>query len=195
MLDEAIFTAPSHPNWGGTALIGPAGDLLGIGSLQLQQAVEKGPAQNINMIVPIDLLKPIFDDLMKFGRRNAPARPWLGLFATEVENRLVIVGLADRGPAKRADLRTGDILLSVAGNEVHDLGEPVPPHLGARPGRRRGAAHHLSRRRHHAAAREIRRARPLPQRAESALTLVVRTSDPRRRPAYKVSASARKPSR
>src|ERR1044071_7287699 len=100
VLDEAIFTAPAHPNWGGTALIGPAGDLLGIGSLQLQQAVEKGQAQNINMVVPIDLLKPILDDLMKFGRRNAPARPWLGLFATEVENRLVVVGIADRGPAK-----------------------------------------------------------------------------------------------
>ncbi len=121
VLDEAIFTAPAHPNWGGTALIGPAGDLLGIGSLQLQHAVGKGPAQNINMVVPIDLLKPILDDLLKFGRRNAPPRPWLGLYATEVENRLVIVGLADRGPAKRADLRTGDIVVAVAGTEVHDL--------------------------------------------------------------------------
>jgi S1-C subfamily serine protease len=121
VLDEAIFTAPSHPNWGGTALVGPAGELLGIGSLQLQHAVEKGAAQNINMMVPIDLLNPIFDDLMKFGRRNAPSRPWLGFYATEVENRLVVVGLADRGPAKRADLRTGDIVLSVAGKEVNDL--------------------------------------------------------------------------
>jgi S1-C subfamily serine protease len=121
VLDEAIFTAPSHPNWGGTALIGPAGDLLGVGSLQLQHAGEKGQTQNINMIVPIDLLKPIVDDLMKFGRRNAPPRPWLGLYATEVENRLVIVGLADRGPAKKADLRTGDIILSVAGKDVNDL--------------------------------------------------------------------------
>jgi S1-C subfamily serine protease len=121
VLDEAIFTSPAHPNWGGTALIGPAGDLLGIGSLQLQHAVEKGQAQNINMIVPIDLLKPILDDLLKFGRRNAPPRPWLGLYATDVESRLVVVGLADRGPAKRADLRTGDIVLSVAGKEVRDL--------------------------------------------------------------------------
>ncbi len=121
VLDEAIFTAPAHPNWGGTALIGPTGDLLGIGSLQLQHAVEKGQAQNINMVVPIDLLKPILDDLMKFGRRNTPPRPWLGLFATEVENRLVIVGISDRGPAKRADLRTGDIVLAVAGSEVRDL--------------------------------------------------------------------------
>jgi len=121
VLDEAIFTAPAHPNWGGTALIGPNGDLLGIGSLQLQHAAERGQTQNINMMVPIDLLKPIIDDLLKFGRRNAPPRPWLGLYATEVENRLVIVGLADRGPAKQADLRTGDIVLSVAGKEVRDL--------------------------------------------------------------------------
>ena len=121
VLDEAIFTAPAHPNWGGTALIGPAGDLLGIGSLQLQQAVDNEPAQNINMMVPIDLLPPIFDDLMKFGRRNAPPRPWLGFYATEVEDRLVVVGLADRGPAKRADLRVGDIVLAVAGKEVSDL--------------------------------------------------------------------------
>lgn len=121
VLDEAIFTAPAHPNWGGTALIGPNGDLLGIGSLQLQHAAERGQTQNINMMVPIDLLKPIIDDVLKFGRRNAPPRPWLGLYATEVENRLVIVGLADRGPAKQADLRTGDIVLSVAGKEVRDL--------------------------------------------------------------------------
>jgi S1-C subfamily serine protease len=121
VLDEAIFTAPAHPNWGGTALIGPAGELLGIGSLQLQHAAEKGQTQNINMMIPIDLLKPIADDLMKFGRRNASPRPWLGLYATEVENRLVVVGLADRGPAKKADLRTGDIILSVAGKDVRDL--------------------------------------------------------------------------
>ena len=121
VIDEAIFTAPAHPNWGGTALIGPAGELLGIGSLQLQHAVDKEPAQNINMIVPIDLLAPVLDDLMKFGRRSGPPRPWLGLYATEVDDRLVVVGLADRGPAKRADVRTGDVVLAVAGTEVHDL--------------------------------------------------------------------------
>jgi S1-C subfamily serine protease len=121
VLDEAIFTAPAHPNWGGTALIGPSGDLLGIGSLQLQHVVDKDQPQNINMIVPIDLLKPIFDDLMKAGRRSGPPRPWLGLYATEVERRLVVVGLAERGPAKKADLRQGDIVLSVAGKEVRDL--------------------------------------------------------------------------
>jgi S1-C subfamily serine protease len=121
VVDEAIFTSPSHPNWGGTALIGPAGDLLGIGSLQLERARERGPNEHLNMIVPIDDLKPILDDLMKFGRPNRPPRPWLGLYATEVEGKIVVVGLATRGPAQAADIRTGDIILAVAGREVSEL--------------------------------------------------------------------------
>src|SRR5262249_1655242 len=92
VLDEAIFTAPAHPNWGGTGLIGPAGDLLGIGSLQLERPGENGTPEHLNMIVPIDLLNPILDDLLTYGRRNRPARPWLGLYASEIEDRVVIVG-------------------------------------------------------------------------------------------------------
>ena len=121
VLDEAIFTAPAHPNWGGTALIGPAGDLLGIGSLQLERASDKGKSEHLNMIVPIDDLKPVIDDLIKFGKPNRPARPWLGLYATEVEDRIVVVGLAARGPAQKANIRTGDIILAVAGREVSEL--------------------------------------------------------------------------
>jgi len=120
VLDEAIFTAPAHPNWGGTALIGPQGELLGIGSLQLEQPSDKGN-QHLNMIVPIDLLKPILDDLLTLGMRNRPPRPWLGLYATEVNDRIVVVGLSSRGPAKKADLRTGDVVLAVGGSEVNDL--------------------------------------------------------------------------
>src|SRR3712207_9364904 len=36
LIEDAIFTSPAHPNWGGTALLGLRGELLGIGSLQLQ---------------------------------------------------------------------------------------------------------------------------------------------------------------
>jgi len=121
VLDEALFTAPAHPHWGGTAVLGPGGDLIGIGSLQLQQAVEGTVTQYLNMVVPIDLLTPILDDLVKFGRRSGPVRPWLGLYATEVEDRVVIIGLATRGPAQRANLQSGDIVLAVAGVEVRSL--------------------------------------------------------------------------
>jgi S1-C subfamily serine protease len=121
VLDEAMFTAPSHPNWGGTAVIGPAGDLIGIGSLQLEQGREKGSGGRLNMIVPIDLLKPILDDLLRHGRPNRPARPWLGFYAAEIEGRIVVIGVADRGPAQRAGLQTGDVVLEVAGAAPTDL--------------------------------------------------------------------------
>src|SRR5262245_16413067 len=121
VLDEAIFTAPAHPNWGGTALIGAAGELIGIGSLQLERPREAGSSEHLNMIVPIDLLKPVLDDLTTYGRRNRPPRPWLGLYASEIESRIVIVGLATGGPAQRAKLHTGDIVLAVAGMEVQGL--------------------------------------------------------------------------
>ena len=122
VLDEAIFTTPAHPNWGGTAVIGASGELIGVGSLQLQQAQGAGTAGHLNMSVPIDLLKPILNDLMTMGRPNHPPRPWLGLYATEVEDKLVIAGLAKSGPAARANLRVGDMVLAVAGTKVDSLG-------------------------------------------------------------------------
>jgi S1-C subfamily serine protease len=123
VLDEAIYTGPAHPNWGGTALVGPSGELLGVGSLQLEQERAKGTTERLNMVVPIDLLKPILDDLLTHGRRRTPPRPWLGLYATEVEDRIVVVGLANRGPAQLADLRIGDIVLAVHGDDVTSLAD------------------------------------------------------------------------
>jgi S1-C subfamily serine protease len=121
LLDQALFTAPSHPNWGGTALIDLQGKLIGVGSLQLQYTKSDNTTDNLNMMVPIDLLKPILNDLVKRGCANRPVRPWLGLYATEVGNRLVIAGLSSRGPARSADLRGGDVVLDVAGVEVATL--------------------------------------------------------------------------
>jgi S1-C subfamily serine protease len=121
VLDEAIFTAPAHPHWGGTAVVGAAGDLIGIGSLQVEGMLKGGRTEPLNMVVPIDLLKPILDDLLTMGRPNRPPRPWLGIYATAIEDKVVIVGLAAEGPAQKANLRTGDIVLEVAGTEVSDL--------------------------------------------------------------------------
>jgi S1-C subfamily serine protease len=121
VLDEAIFTAPAHPFWGGAAMIGRAGELLGIGSLQVQQVRESGTPEPLNMIVPIDILKPILEDLLTLGRPNRPPRPWLGLNATEIDDKIVIARVSNGGPARGANLRTGDIVLAVADREVSDL--------------------------------------------------------------------------
>ena len=120
VLDDAMFTAPAHPHWGGTAIIGPGGELLGIGSLQIQHQAA-GRVLPLNMAVPIELLQPTFDELVTLGRPDQPPRPWLGLFATEDEGRVVVVGFAGNGPAQRAGLREGDAVLAVDGEPVGDL--------------------------------------------------------------------------
>jgi S1-C subfamily serine protease len=123
LLDEALFTAPAHPFWGGAGLIGRDGKLLGVGSLLVQQVTERGQQQDLNMIVPIDLLPPILDDLLSFGRVNKPARPWLGVYSGEREGRIMVANVAERGPAAKAGLRQGDIISAVRDSSVQDLSD------------------------------------------------------------------------
>lgn len=121
VLDEGIFTAPPHPVWGGAALIGEDGKLLGIGSLFIQQAFPDEEPMNGNLIVPIDLLKPILDDLVKYGRADKPSRPWLGMSTMDGEGGLMIAKVADGGPANSADVRAGDVVLEIDGDPVDQL--------------------------------------------------------------------------
>ncbi len=117
LLNEALFTYPAHPNWGGAGLISNRGELIGIGSLQLERERER-KSEHVNMVVPIDLLKPALDDLRKFGRVNKPARPWLGMYTAEIENKIVVVGISAKGPASRAELKAGDVILAVKGEKI-----------------------------------------------------------------------------
>ena len=121
VLDDAIFTAPAHPFWGGGGLLSSDGKLMGIGSLILQQGDGKGQRLDMNMVVPIGLLTPIMKDLLSYGRVNRPARPWLGMYATEADDSIVVGGLADNGPAEQAGVRQGDRILAVGGDEITDL--------------------------------------------------------------------------
>lgn len=120
-LDDALFIAPAHPFWGGCGLIGTDGKLMGIGSLILQQGDGKGRRLDMNMVVPIGMLAPILSDLLSYGRVNRPARPWLGMYATESGNTIVVGGTADNGPAEQAGLRAGDKILTVNDEEIPDL--------------------------------------------------------------------------
>ena len=117
LLNEALFTYPAHPNWGGAGLISNRGELIGIGSLQLERERE-GKSEHVNMVVPIDLLKPILNDLRRFGRVNRPSRPWLGMYSTEIDNRVVVIGISGNGPAARAELKAGDVILAVKGEKI-----------------------------------------------------------------------------
>ena len=122
LLDKAIFTAPAHPYWGGCGLIGPNGSLLGIGSLMVKQATD-GTFIDGNMVVPINLLKPIFDQLSTYGRVEKPLRPWLGLFGTEIQDQVVVAAISENGPADEAEIKVGDIVVAVDDVRVKSLAE------------------------------------------------------------------------
>ena len=117
LLDEAIFTSPPHPNWGGAALIGADGRLLGVGSLFVRDAGPGAQPLAGNMFVPINLLKPIMADLLS-GAPARPPRPWVGMYTAEAAGRVFVADVTPEGPAARAGLRQGDVLVAVGGAAV-----------------------------------------------------------------------------
>ena len=121
LLDQALFTAPAHPCWGGAGLIGADGRLLGIGSLVLQHQDPKGRRLDLNMVVPIGLLHPILADMLAFGRVNKPPRPWIGLYAADQEDGVIVASVATKGPADRAGIKPGDRILGIDGGDAQDL--------------------------------------------------------------------------
>ncbi len=122
VLDEALFTAPAHPQWGGAALVDADGALIGVGSLLVQESVQDEEVQG-NMFVPVDLLEPLLDDLLLHGRASGPPRAWLGLYVAELGDHLVVSALADPGPAQAAGVQVGDVVVEVAGTKPGSLAD------------------------------------------------------------------------
>jgi len=117
-LDYALYTSPPTTNWSGAALIDRDGKLVGIGSLIVREATAGDPKLPGNVFVPIDLLKPILDDLVRQGHRAGPARPWLGVSADEIQGHLLVTRVSPDGPADRAGVSVGDIILGVGTDPV-----------------------------------------------------------------------------
>jgi S1-C subfamily serine protease len=122
LLDEALFIAPAHPSWGGAGLIGSDGKLLGIGSLRLQMS-RNGEVSDINMVVPIDLLPPILDDMVRHGQVDRAPRPWLGVFSAESDGEVVVMSVSPDGPAAQAGLRRGDVISDIRDGAVEGLAD------------------------------------------------------------------------
>jgi S1-C subfamily serine protease len=122
VLDEALFTAPAHPQWGGAALLDAQGNLIGTGSLLVQQEVS-GESVHVNMFVPIDLLNPILDSMLETGRSPHPPRPWLGMSTQDPAGKLMVARLSPGAPAAKAGVQIGDQVLAVGGARVHSLVE------------------------------------------------------------------------
>ena len=116
LLDEAIYTAPATVNWQGAALVSKEGKLLGIGSLAVGNALAGNTGVPGNMFVPIDLLKPVIGDFIANGKSTTQPRPWLGVTSQEVGGNLLVVRVSPDGPADVAGLKSGDIIVGIAGD-------------------------------------------------------------------------------
>jgi len=122
LLDEALFTGPGHPHWSGAALISGSGALMGVASLQMNQETPDGRAPLINMCVPIELLPPIVESLSA-GRPPQPPRPWLGVYSQDADGGVMVLDVTPGGPASDADVRPGDVVVAVDGQQVANLAD------------------------------------------------------------------------
>ena len=75
------------------------------------------------MFVPVDLIEPILDDLVRTGRSAELPRPWLGMYTADRDGRLVVNGLASGGPAEQAGVHAGDLVVAVDAERVGSLGD------------------------------------------------------------------------
>jgi S1-C subfamily serine protease len=132
LLDEALFTAPPHPAWSGAALINREGKLIGVGSLIVGDARGGGDKAPGNMFVPIDRLPPILGDLISAGRAAGPGRPWLGLNTEELRGRLFVSRVTPGGPAEKAGIQRGDVIVGVKGEHPKSLATARSGRRGAR---------------------------------------------------------------
>jgi S1-C subfamily serine protease len=123
LLEEALFTAPPHPAWSGAALINREGKLVGVGSLIVGDAARGSDKAPGNMFVPIDRLPPILGDLLSAGRAPGPGRPWLGLNTDELRGRLFVSRVTPGGPAEKAGISRGDVIVGVNGEPPKDLAD------------------------------------------------------------------------
>jgi S1-C subfamily serine protease len=121
LLDEAIYTSPPHPSWSGAALINREGKLIGVGSLIVGDAAGTKENNPGNVFVPIDRLAPILGDLLTEGRPSGPGRPWLGMNADDTHGRLMVGRVTPGGPADKAGVKRGDVIISVNGEATTSL--------------------------------------------------------------------------
>ena len=116
MLDRAIMTTAINPGLAGAPLFDAEGSVLGVVSLGLSSV------GRYSLAVPVDL----YVQHRREMEGDAPVRPrraWMGFFPQGYDEGVAITGLVPGGPAEKAGLGKGDLILSVDGRAVASLRE------------------------------------------------------------------------
>ncbi|MBT9597675.1 MAG: serine protease [Vitreoscilla sp.] len=123
-LEQALFTAPARSDHSGAALFNLRGELLGVGSLFVSDALGPGkPPLRGNMFVPVNLLKPILGELLSQGRSAQSRRAWMGVNCMDIDGDIRVVRVSRGSPAEAAGLQPGDQILRLDGQAVGSVGE------------------------------------------------------------------------
>lgn len=118
LLDEAIYTSPPVRNFSGAALINRDAELIGVGTLALQNVATPGNATVTasvvpgNLFIPVDLLKTRLGAMLSTSSwpDAANARPWLGLM---IDSEVSVTRVLEGSPALRAGVEAGDIIVAI----------------------------------------------------------------------------------
>ncbi|HEX8603642.1 MAG TPA: Do family serine endopeptidase [Pseudoduganella sp.] len=113
----------------GGALIDTNGNLLGINSAIYSQS---GGSVGIGFAIPVSTVKTVMESIIRSGH---VVRGWIGVESQEITPELarsfglqrdsgaIIAGVVRNGPADKAGMKPGDILVSVDGKPVRDTNE------------------------------------------------------------------------
>ena len=124
-LDRALFTSPpissGRGNHSGAPLFNRKGELVGIGSLFVVDAVGENKRNPGNMFVPIDLLKPILAEMQQLGSSKQSNRAWLGVTSSDQGGRVQVMRVSEGSPADEAGIKPGSVVQAIDGVEVTTL--------------------------------------------------------------------------
>jgi S1-C subfamily serine protease len=109
-LDLIQTDAAINPGNSGGPLLNAEGEVIGINAL-----VRSGPGAGLGFSIPINRAKEIAAQLVRSGRAS---HALVGLALAPEDGRVRVASVMPGGPAARAGLRTGDLLIKAAGQPI-----------------------------------------------------------------------------